>query len=599
MLLREGATRRVGLAFVLSILAGCGGGGGAPTPSITADATALSASAPVTSDSISNLTINLTATNTPGSGLYVAGTTTNNGVSTLSPGIFTASSGQVQVYLKAPNTLAPGTYKDTVTLKVCTDNNCAAQVAGSPITVSVAYTVTAVTGPGAPTLNVTPDVSVHLLPTDTAPSPAAYYVGASVTNAPNYPLTVKFTATTNGLQPTPALILAQAPNGLQAGDASLTFKAPAVLGPGLYTDTVAISVCLDAACVNPVSGSPATVNVSYLIGNGLPGVNGDTVIQLPLHANDLVWDPVRSVIYASLAADSPTAPDSIAVINPITGTMTSAVTLAGEAGNLAISDDGSYLYAVALNTNTVWRLALPSLSVAATLSLGTGLYAFDVAVAPGSPKTVGISRSTSPPGPVASSLNSAGVVVFDDVTARPDIAGYGAQGATAELDYLAWGPTASTLYADDAWTSGGALTTLNVAAAGPQISASVSGVTSGRIHRVNGLVYTDSGVVFDPVAGRIAGTLPYPPGAIYGSRAVGLDAAVPRIYSLTMNGPDTTLYIFDQKSLALLRAQTILGTTVSEYAQIPTPLIRWGSNGIAFASYDGQIVIISGAYLTN
>jgi hypothetical protein len=463
--------------------------------------------------------------------------------------------------------------------------------------VGVTYTVTAVTGPSAPTLSVTPGaVSVHLLPTDPAPSPEAYYVGASVTNAPSYALTVKFTATTSGLQPTPALTLAQDPNGIQAGDANLTFKAPAALGSGLYTDTITISVCLDAACVNPIAGSPVTVAVSYLIGNGLPGASGDTVIPLPLHANALVWDPVRSVIYASVAADSTTSPNSIAVINPVAGVVTSTAALAGEAGHLAISDDGSYLYAVALNTNTVWRLALSSLTVDATLNLGTGFYAFDVAVAPGAPATVGISRSTTPPGPVETRLNSAGVVVFDGLTARSEIAGYGAQGRTAELDYVVWGPTASTLYADDSWTSGQALTTLGVAAAGTQIHASVSGVTSGRIHFVNGLLYTDGGIVFNPATGKITGTLPIPTG---GSVAVGLDAEVPRIYSLSSNGANTTLDIFDRSSLALLRTQTILGATVSGYSQNPTPLIRWGTNGIAYASYDGQIILISGAYLTN
>jgi hypothetical protein len=76
------------------------------------------------------LTINLTATNTPSSGLYVTGASTNNGVSTLSPGVFTASSGQIQVFLKPPNTLAPSTYHDTVTLNVCTDKACVTQIAG-------------------------------------------------------------------------------------------------------------------------------------------------------------------------------------------------------------------------------------------------------------------------------------------------------------------------------------------------------------------------------------------------------------------------------------------------------------------------------------
>ena len=69
--------------------------------------------------------------------------------------------------------------------------------------------------------------SVHLLPTDPA--------------------------MTNCLQPTPILTLAKDPNNLQAGDTNLTFKALATLAPGMYTDTITLSVCLDSACVIPVA----------------------------------------------------------------------------------------------------------------------------------------------------------------------------------------------------------------------------------------------------------------------------------------------------------------------------------------------------------
>ncbi len=351
-----------------------------------------------------------------------------------------------------------------------------------------------------------------------------------------------------------------------------------------------VSACLDAACVNQVQGSPATVKVTYQVGNSLPGPTGDSVVQLPLHANALVWDPTRSVIYASTAGDSPTAPKLIAVVDPVAGKVISTVNLGGEVGALSISDDGGSLYAVLAGTNTVLRLALPGLSIAATLNLGAGLYGIDVAAAPGLPKTVAVSRSIVPG---VGTGTSAGILVFDDLTQRPVVGGYGSQGATGNFDYLAWGSTPSTLYADDA---GHILTTLSVSATGPQVTAAVDKVTGGRIHQVNGLIYTNAGVVFDPTSGKVAATLPQE--YMVGYSAVGLDATLARLFAISADGPGTDIWIFDQKSLVLLRTQNILGAQLTGLSQYPVMLIRWGTNGIAFGADNGQLVIISGAYLT-
>jgi hypothetical protein len=127
---QESARRKYGTGPVarVALMASCGGGNGAPAPSVKADTSALSTSAPVTNDSISNLTINLIATNTPSPGLYVAGASTNNG----------------ERYLHR--------YRSHRTERTDVERDPSA-------------------------------VSVHLLPTDPAPSPGAYYVGASVTNA--------------------------------------------------------------------------------------------------------------------------------------------------------------------------------------------------------------------------------------------------------------------------------------------------------------------------------------------------------------------------------------------------------------------------------
>lgn len=594
----RGSAGRLGVGSVGSLallaLAACGGGGGGGGPSVAAQATSLSATAMVTDPTASVPAITLLLTNFPSSGLYVAYRYTGNGIASMSQGGNTATSAQINVYVKPPYTLKPATYIDTVMIRVCPNQACTSQIAGSPITVTVQYVVTAVTGTSAPTLAVDRSSLVaQALPTDSlAPPPADDAI--LVHNAPSFQLTVNVSSTSNGVQSVSSTLplLAFVPSSELAGPVSVTYKLPGQLAAGLYQDTITVSACLDPACVNPLVGSPQIIKISYLIGNSLPGANGDTVIQLPLHAHSLAWDPKRSVIYASVAADSKNNSNTIAVIDPIAGAVSSTTALGVEPGSLAISDDGQFLYAAQFATSKVWRLSLPALSVDATLDVGATFYTWDLAVAPGLPKTIAVARSGSP-----TFAGSEGVVIFDDTTARPVIAGFSGGFRTTEIDFIAWGADASTVYGADALSSAQSLTTMSVTASGAQITGSVAGITSGRVHYVGGRAYTDRGVVFDPAAGRTVGALTPPPYEF--PRAVTLDGVTPRIYLLAGNGAATNfLGIYDKATLALLRTQTILGTTLSDYSFAPTPFIHWGTNGIAYASFDGQVVIIAGPFLT-
>jgi outer membrane protein assembly factor BamB len=48
-------------------------------------------------------------------------------------------------------------------------------------------------------------------------------------------------------------------------DVTVTFKSPASLGPGTYTDTLIIKGCSDQACADQVADSPQTVSVTYTV----------------------------------------------------------------------------------------------------------------------------------------------------------------------------------------------------------------------------------------------------------------------------------------------------------------------------------------------
>src|SRR5437879_14789 len=68
------------------------------------------------------------------------------------------------------------------------------------------------------------------------------------------------------------------------------------------------------------------------------------VRPLKLAAYDIVYDPSRGKMYASVSA-GPVGPlDSVAVIDPESGAVGPFVPVGGEPGALALSDDGRFLY---------------------------------------------------------------------------------------------------------------------------------------------------------------------------------------------------------------------------------------------------------------
>ena len=70
-----------------------------------------------------------------------------------------------------------------------------------------------------------------------------------------------------------------------------------------------------------------------------------------------------------------------------------------------------------------------------------------------------------------------------------------------------------------------------------------------------------------------------------------------RIVALYDNSGGTQNYLrfYDLQTYALLKSITVLGPTLASYSA--PALIAWGTNGLAYTSTNGQVVIISGPYL--
>lgn len=135
-------------------LAACGGGGGGGStggtngnpylPSPTMVVTPLEVQASATStQSAPAASVQVSVDNLlAGQQVYLSGTDTTHGIASVSDAN-SANPVTVNIQFKAPATLGPGTYDDTVTLDACYDTACTRPVADSPQTVQVQYTVTA------------------------------------------------------------------------------------------------------------------------------------------------------------------------------------------------------------------------------------------------------------------------------------------------------------------------------------------------------------------------------------------------------------------------------------------------------------------------
>ena len=187
--------------------------------------------------------------------------------------------------------------------------------------------------------------------------------------------------------------------------------ASAIASPGTVT-------------VIAVTSPPSTLNfgASFTITNAAaPGDSGFSISNVAIQANDMVWDPTSQQMYLSVLGSNGTNGNTITALNPANAQLGISQAAGGTPDKLAISSDGSYLYAGLDQMGSVQRFALPGLGADINIPLGSdpmlGLYdAMQIASEPGGPHTVAILRgSLSNP----SLGDSGGVVIYDNAQARP------------------------------------------------------------------------------------------------------------------------------------------------------------------------------------
>ncbi len=312
---------------------------------------------------------------------------------------------------------------------------------------------------------------------------------------------------------------------------------------------------------------------------------------LSLPTKELIYDPLRQRIYASVPSTGGARANSVTIINPETGEIGPSIDVGLNPGKLALSDDGRYLYVSIGFAGSVRRVDLesgkPDLQFALSPLQGAAAQARDLEVAPGNAHAVAIATADFGGG-----LSAASAAIYDDGVARPKLArplsGFNSPLPISRLEF---GAPPSRLYG--LITEGEfSIVRMTVDQTGIVVQDRFSPFQpSDRgiqdFEYLDGLLYFNSGQVVDPEARRQVHSF----GDFESRTLVRPDPLSRRVFFL---GTDSNVYPRVPRLLAFdLQSRQPAG-------MIDLPLtfdqagslLTWGKDGIAFHTDRDQVVLL-------
>jgi hypothetical protein len=163
-------------------------------------------------------------------------------------------------------------------------------------------------------------ISVSTYVNNLAPLPAALAV--TILNPPSSKLTYRVIS--SGMAVSSADFSWQS---VSSGTLNIHFPSPATLGAGTFQGSVQLSVCSDAACLQPIGDSPATLMVTYTVNPGSQPPTSFTLMEGPQAIASALYtsqtDPIL-VDFALYVTNLPSSGLWVIVTQPSSGFVVSA-----------------------------------------------------------------------------------------------------------------------------------------------------------------------------------------------------------------------------------------------------------------------------------
>jgi len=336
--------------------------------------------------------------------------------------------------------------------------------------------------------------------------------------------------------------------------------------------------------------------ISVTVSNPTPG--GGNSVGVPLtryavlnvDAAFLTTVPGSTLLYASIPSSAPANPNTVISINPVTGAVGTPIPVGQNPWLLAPSSDGSYLFVVANQDQTVQRINLSTGTVDRTFPFppnGTdccgALSGTDLKGIPGTPQEVVLATDIPLYGFGEMALyNDSGMVNYVPTSAQ----------GTLSFSSFAYAGNPLTIYSlPFTEAQNPFFNVVNIGAQGleytvPQCCYGINNTTGAQVVSDGSLLYTSAGEVWNPASQAQVGSFPV---TTYN------DTSYPNLFNLLLDTPTSHIFVIgDQNYLADSSAitlsaygqQSLALTGALAFPQLSQPivqsLVRWGTNGFAF-----------------
>lgn len=297
----------------------------------------------------------------------------------------------------------------------------------------------------------------------------------------------------------------------------------------------------------------------------------DPIRSLELTTADLIWNPVRGIIYASVpsTASGPLS-GHVVEIDPVTLEIGRSVFTIQNPGQLALTSGGEYLYVAQNGNGRIVKIDPATMSVVSSFAVGQDstsggtLYPSDICTVAGQPELLLISQKRA-----SGSPSHRGVAVFDNGVPR-------AVQTQEHTDPVRIEPSADPT---KFWCyTGNGVRRLTLDGSGISVAATSNNLGGGlyEIRAIGDLMFVSSGDVLNGANLLKLGTIP-------SSGPHFPDAVLNRTYFIEKISPSTGSFnrigSYSSSNFTLMRQMSMpsVGTTAGS-------LIRWGNHGLAFRS---------------
>jgi len=229
------------------------------------------------------------------------------------------------------------------------------------------------------------------------------------------------------------------------------------------------------------------------------------VFELDIEANAIAYSAHTHLLYATIPSTAGVPyGNQLVAISPLDASIVGSVFVGSEPGPVATSPDSATAYVGLAGAAAVRPVDLAAMTAGTQFSLGTSdifgpLYAAEIAVMPGSPQTVAISRRDE-----GFSPSYQGVAIFDDGVMRPNV-----DESFTGGNSIAFGDSPNDVYGYDNEVSDFNLCRYSIDGSGIAGQTCDSNVISGYFVSIifdGGTIFATSGAAVDADSFALQGT---------------------------------------------------------------------------------------------